>query len=338
MDENDPALAHQIEVVRKLSKYFGHITVVTGFYGGGYLPPNVEVLSTNWMQGNHFRNIFSFLKIAYRIFQKSRPDVVFSHMTHIQSALLLPFSRLTRTPHFLWYAHASSSLTLRWNYYFVDRVLTSTKGSFPFAGRKITYIGQAVDNDMFFAKIRKKVPSKFVHYGRFDKSKRIETIIEAADFARASDKNISLTICGNPSDLKSRQNANQIISKNKNNIEMGWLSFVEAKPRRLIPEWLSDFDVLLHAFQGSLDKVLVESVIAGLTVVTINTEFISEFGSWGNYSNAQEITLKSELQAMMNLETKARNDFNLIRQNHALKHHSESKWIHSVSDILISAR
>lgn len=337
MDENNPALAHQIEVVRRLSGSFNRITVVTGFRGEGFLPQNVEVVSTNWMQGHHVRNISSFLRITWQIFQKSRPDVIFSHMTHIQSALLLPLSRFRGTPHFLWYAHASSSLALRWDYLLVNKILTSTRGSFPFAGKKVTYIGQAVDTDLFFADVRRNVPSKFVHYGRFDKSKRIETIIEVADLARASHRNITLTICGNPSDLEARRDANRIISKNKENIEIGWLSFVEAKTRRFIPEWLSDFDVLLHAFQGSLDKVLVESVIAGLTVVTINSEFISEFGSWGKYSDEQEITLKAELEAMMTLEPSARNEFNLNRQSRALKYHSESKWVQSVCEILMAA-
>ena len=78
-------------------------------------------------------------------------------------------------------------------------------------------------------------------------------------------------------------------------------------------------------------------MIAGLTVVTVNAEFISEFGSWGQYSNDEKITLKSELVSMMSLGAKARYEFNSIRQNHALKSHTESKWIQNVRDILNSA-
>ena len=337
MDENSPALAHQIEVTRKLSGHFGRVTVITGFRGEGRLPSNVEVVSSKWLQGHHFHNAYNFLGLALRLIRRTKPDVIFSHMTHIQSALLLPFSRFKRIPHFLWYAHASSSLALRWDYLLADKVLTSTKGSFPFTGKNLVCIGQAIDEELFFDDIRKNPPVKFRHFGRFDISKGIAEIIEVAEFARGLDKNISLTICGSPSNAESKNAAAHVVSNNQKNIELGWLSFMEAIPRRQIPDWLNGFDVLLHAFQGSLDKVLVESVIAGLTVVTINAEFISEFGSWGQYSKGEKVTLKSELASMMSLDAKARYEFNSIRQNHALKSHTESKWIQNVRDILISA-
>ncbi len=337
MDENSPALAHQIEVSRKLSGHFDRVTVLTGFRGEGFLPSNVEVVSSNWLQGHHVRNIYNFLRIALRILIRNKPDVVFSHMTHIQSALLLPFTRYKRIPHYLWYAHASSSLALRWDYLLVDKVLTSTKGSFPLNGEKVIYIGQAVDEEMFSGGIRRGSPVKFVHYGRFDVSKGIDAIIDSTTSAREINQEISLTICGSPSNAASRNHANQTISRNQKNIEACWLTFVEAIPRREIPEWLKSFDVLIHAFQGSLDKVLVESVIAGLTVVSVNAEFISEFGSWGQYSDNEKITLKSELDSMMSLDANARYEFNLLRQNRALKYHTETKWIETVREILMSA-
>ena len=337
MDENSPALAHQIEVTRKLSEHFGRVTVLTGFRGEGSTPSNVEVVSSKWLPGHPYHNALNFLRLALRLIRRTKPDVIFSHMTHIQSALLLPFSRFRRIPHILWYAHASSSLALRWDYLLADKVLTSTKGSFPFTGKNLICIGQAVDEELFFNDVRRNLPVKFIHYGRFDISKRVAEIIEVAEFAHGLDRNISLTICGSPSTAESKSAADHVVSINQKNIEAGWLSFIEAVPRRQIPEWLVGFDVLLHAFQGSLDKVLIESVIAGLTVVTINAEFISEFGSWGQYSNDEKITLKSELVSMMSLGAKARYEFNSIRQNHALKSHTESKWIQNVRDILISA-
>jgi glycosyltransferase involved in cell wall biosynthesis len=337
MDENSPALAHQIEVSRKLSGHFDRVTVLTGFRGAGFLPSNVEVISSNWLQGHRVRNTYNFLRIALRILRTNKPDVVFSHMTHIQSALLLPFTRCKGIPHYLWYAHASSSLALRWDYLLVDKVLSSTKGSFPLSGEKVIYIGQAVDEEMFSEAIRRGSPVKFVHYGRFDISKGIDAIIDSTESAREVNQEISLTICGNPSNAASRIHANQTISKNQKNIEAGWLTFVEAIPRREIPEWLKSFDVLIHAFQGSLDKVLVESVIAGLTVVSVNSEFISEFGSWGEYSDSEKITLKSELDSMMGFDANSRYEFNLLRQNRALKNHTETKWIETVRKILMSA-
>ena len=336
MDENSSALGHQIEVVKKFSLHFNRVTVVTGFKGVGILPSNVDVLSSNWILDHNFRNIFNFLRIALPLVIKSRPDVVFSHMTHIQSSLILPLTRFMRIPHYLWYAHASSSLALKWDYLLVRKILTSTKGSFPHGGRKVIYIGQAVDEEIFFEPIRKELPVKFIHYGRFDASKRIDLIINSTIFARKMNQEISLTICGNPSNPLERKHANEIISNNRKYIEEGWLTFVEAIPRKEISVWIKHFDVLVHAFQGSLDKVLIESVIAGLTVVTVNEGFISEFGSWGKYSENERITLENELYAMMSLDGETRNECNLSRQNVALLNHTEARWIEKVCKILKS--
>lgn len=337
MDENSPALAHQIEVSRKLSEHFDRVTVLTGSKGAGILPPNIEVVSSEWLPGHHCRNIHRFLRVAFRIIQRNKPDIIFSHMTHIQSAFLLPFSRYKKIPHFLWYAHASSSLALKWDYLLVDKILTSTKGSFPFSGKKIICIGQAVNHKMFFQTTRKNPPQKFLHYGRFDVSKRIDLIIESTESIRETNPEISLTICGNSSNARSTIHANRIIARNQKNVEAGWLTFQQAIPRKNIPGWLKNFDVLVHAFKGSLDKVLVESLMAGLSVVSINAEFVSEFGLWGTYVDGEEITLKSELRAMMNYDENKRTEFNLLRQELALNSHTEIKWIENVHNVLISA-
>ena len=337
MDERSPVLSHQIEVVRKLSVHFERVTVITGSIGHGGCPSNVEVVSTNWFSGKHLKNTFNFIITAIRCLRESKPDVIFSHMTHVQSALLLPISRVLRIPHFLWYAHASSSIILKWDYLLINKIFTSTRGSFPFSGSKIIYLGQAIDEQLFLKSVRDRLPLNFVHYGRFDKSKSIEMIIESANYARMSNPEITLTICGNPSNPESERDASRIILNSQEKIESGWLSFIKAIPRSEIPEWLSQFDVFLHAFQGSLDKTLVESVLAGLTVVTNNSEFISEFGSWRNYSLDEDLSLKTELDAMLNLGRVTRTEVNESRQKVALNSHTESKWIEQLKDILHAA-
>ena len=56
-------------------------------------------------------------------------------------------------------------------------------------------------------------------------------------------------------------------------------SFIHISPpvaRKNLPDLLNGNDVFIHAFQGSLDKTLIEATLAGLPVITINNEYLNE--------------------------------------------------------------
>ena len=56
------------------------------------------------------------------------------------------------------------------------------------------------------------------------------------------------------------------------------------------------FDVFIHSFDGSLDKVLIEALAGGIPIVTTNLAFKEIFGSWATKIGA---TLNEELKSFL---------------------------------------
>lgn len=282
MDDRDTIFAHQAEAVRRLARHFEKVTVLTGVIGEASVPANVEVFSSHWTPGSSFKNIVFFYKSALAIFRKSYRPVVFSHMTDVQCALISPITKIFRIKHCLWYAHKSRSKYLSWSYFFVDRVLTSTHGSFPFQGRKVRVIGQAIDPELFQWKPASQKPlTRLIHVGRFDPSKNAEMILSAVSKAREGFPNLELTFIGSPSSVKHDAYHSKFLNKIRVDSEYSWVKLLDSVPRSELPNYLSNKDIFIHAFEGSLDKTLIEATFTGLPVVTINREYIFQFGSWG---------------------------------------------------------
>ena len=323
MDDESQVFAHQIEVIRHLAKEFHDVVVLTAHKGlKSEVPPNVKIVSTNWQENRNFKNVTMFYKLFLRILFHEKFDLVFSHMTEIQSALAAPLLKILNIPHVTWYAHAKRSKFLVWNHFFVDRIVTSTVGSCPIQSEKVHRIGQAIDQDTFFAKVKNDFSKKiFIHVGRIDKSKNLETIINLLIKERSNFPDIELNIIGKPS----AGNKSDYLDKLS---ELASLhSFIHIFPpieRKNLPELLNNNDAFIHAFQGSLDKTLIEATLAGLPVITINNEYVNEFGTWGQRNVS--IDLGSEFSAFMLSSNDQIERVCQKRQQIAITKHSYAQW------------
>ncbi len=333
MDDSDQVFSHQVQAVRKLALKFDRITVITARLGEVELPPNVKVFETRWKPGSRFISILGFLRIFFLIITKERNLTIFSHMTEVQSSLVAPLTKIFRIPHYLWYAHTSHSCFLKWSHYWLTGVITSTPGSSPISGKKIFPIGQAIDPSQFSEKTTLAPErKKFIHIGRFDASKGIPKIIEVISELRQSDSQITLTLIGSPSSPENARTADLVISSNKKHVDEGWLTFLSSVKRAELPEVLRNSDVFIHAFQGSLDKTLVEATMVGIPVVTVNSEYLKEFGSWsGRLSNQR---LKDQLDSFMEIPAIELVEIVRSRRLITLERHSLDAWIKKLCKIL----
>jgi len=179
MSPTSLVLSHQPEVVMRLKSFFKSTTVVTAASYEIEAPSDLEIISTNWKEGQRIRSALRFMQktLPILVFTK-RPLVVFSHMTEVQSLLIAPICRLLGIRHFLWYAHASNSIWLNLASPFLTGVLTSTPGSCPLKGKKIHVIGQGVPVPAKSQESNqiKIPPIRWYHVSRIDASKRIEII------------------------------------------------------------------------------------------------------------------------------------------------------------------
>jgi glycosyltransferase involved in cell wall biosynthesis len=331
MDPNHPIFAHQYEIVLSLSRHFESVTVITGSLAKISLPSNVNVFVSKWIEGKRFTSIVNFISIFVRVLKSAKPNVIFSHMTDVQASIAAPFAFFCGAPHYLWYAHAKKSIYLRWVTLWSKGIISSTKGSCPSDSKKLTLIGQSIDPKVFsFSNRRNFPPKRFVHVGRLDPSKNILEIIAVLRGLNYSNSDITLTLVGAPSSTKTRYLYDEILTL-KNSHDLDWITLVSNVPRGDLPSFLSRFDCFIHAYRGSLDKVLIEATMCGLPVITTNQEYINEFESW---SEKIEPSLQVELNAFMSAEKFSISNKLERNRSKSVDHHSLDAWILSLVKIL----
>jgi glycosyltransferase involved in cell wall biosynthesis len=332
MDSEHPLLSHQQEAVHALSHKFDHVTVITGQVGINNSSPNVNIVSTQWNPEQSFRNVVRLLVKSLPLIIRGDFNSVFFHMTDLQCAVLSPFVRLRGIKQFLWYAHTSKSNYLWWSSLWVNSIVTSTPGSCPIKSEKVLPIGQAIDASKF-AKIslEKLNLNKLIHIGRFDKSKQIETLIEAAIELRKENNQIELQLVGSPANEESKVWAKGLSARYGDQIESGWLQFEGSISRNLFPGKMAKSGCFFHAYIGSLDKTLVESTMLCVPVVTINPEYINIFGSW---SNSAPVSLIAEYIALTSLNFADLDSELNRRYTLALRSHSLTNWVNQLTQLL----
>jgi glycosyltransferase involved in cell wall biosynthesis len=324
MDPAHPALAHQVEVVESLALRFRTVTVLTGKSDWVPTASNIRVFTSNWKPGQNIRNIYRFYRIFIQLIHQYEFVAVFSHMTSVQSCLAGPILKLRKIHHYLWYAHAKNSAILRIAYFWVEKLVTSTHGSCPLSGKKILYLGQSIDQEKFKPQRTVRPPfRKFLHIGRADPSKNLNSIIETVSQFRKLDQGIRLELVGNASGARQQSELEKLKKIWVDEVQQGWLLFSPAIPRAEISNLLNQHDVFIHAFQGSLDKTLIEATMTNMPVITINQEYINEFGSWGK----QPVSLESELGALFDSDQKKIGEEILKRTSKAIEKHSSGNWV-----------
>lgn len=331
-DEKNQVFAHQIEVVRHFSDKFQKVYVITASKGSDPLPENVELIESKWIQGQHVTNSIRLISKFMRIYIQDRNIVVFSHMTEVQSALISPLTKIARIKHIVWYAHASRSLAMSINQFLLDLIVTSTAGSCPYTGKKVKIVGQAIDDKLFkYFNRNKTAKNKFVHIGRTDPSKKIEKLIQAVENLNDGGFDSTLAIVGKPSTpLFNSYRESLIISRDKLK-DPSRVIFCEPVERKFLPEYLNYFDFFIHAFEGSLDKTLVEATLCGIPVLTLNQEYRSNFGQWSKIANS---SIEEEFLALIGLNHEYLTSELKRRRKIAVDQHSLSGWVEKITMLL----
>lgn len=336
MDKDDPVFPHQYRTVHELSNYWNEITVLTcSQESESRISSSVRVINLNWKSSCLIVSILRFYLAIIPILLK-RNLTVFSHMTDSLSALIAPFTWLLRINHHLWYAHTSVPLRLRIAERFVTSIITSTAGSCRIKSGKIRLIGQGVLAETFMCGERKKssrVPIKCVYVGRLDPSKRLDYVIDAFRKIPLIDKRLQLI--GIPTS-GNQWYFEQIRQSNADLIASSQLLFLGKLSQEQIRNVLCESDLMIHAFQGSLDKVLIEAAISKIYIATCNHEFLKEFRLF-DFSNPildDSALLQNQIESF--LEPDNENIDSVIESNfrNAITFHSFHLWIIRLKSVL----
>jgi len=325
MDEEDQLLSHQAEIVNLIAQEFDHISVLTGRIGKVTIPSNVTLKSYNWVRGKKISNIFHLIK-SYILIKKSNDiTIVFSHMTFMQSLVILPLTKLQRVKHYLWYAHKSKNIYLQFSVKLFDGLITSTRDSCPVKNGNVYPIGQTINSDKFTPKNLFDYPiRKLVHIGRFDPIKNILEIIKVVEKSRVHFPDLTLDIIGSASSVSSTKYEQEVKSQFAHSATQGWLKFFPGVSREEVPQILEKSHAFIHSCNAALDKVILEANLSNVPVITSNEEFIKSFGSWAENNNVKRIDLLDELNAALNtpkseLEIIVNQRYQETLANHELK-------------------
>lgn len=340
MRSDSTVFSHQRDTAIALLSVFTEIDVVTTEVSDDVLPKGLQTHLVVWKPSNRLRNSMALVKKVFPILIRDRSAIVFSHMTDVHAALISPITWALRMRHVLWYAHTTTSVFLLWSSFFVSEIATSTKGScrLPINTRKIRSINQGVHSELF---LRENCTSKdfkrFFYYGRLDESKNIHKLVDLGVSLRTSGSLEAFDIYGKALKPESVAYLEKLKSRVSESTLASIISFHGPIERAKIQNIVSNYDVFVNLFSGSLDKTLIEMTMMSIPVVTWNEEYCTQFGTWsGNPVRISLDFIQSEISFLQNSTLTIVQAEIARRLRIAMNQHEFVGWIKRLSSILQS--
>lgn len=274
-DENLGAFYYWFEL---FAKRVDELFIIAGGVGEVNLPTNATVLSMGKEKGKwKLHRIFKFLVSFAKYYRKS--DVVLFHQIPEFVLAAYPIMLFRRKKTVLWYAHGSVTTRLRLAEKMVDYVFTSSAEGFRLPSKKVIYVGQAINTDIFKPQQDEIEMAddviNLVSVGRISQVKDYEILIRACKILKDTWQNQwTLSIVGGPLLQKDKEYLESLKSLTKDSSLSSYINFLGSHKYSEIPKLLREHDIFINVSKtGSLDKAVFEAMACGLTVITSNEAY-----------------------------------------------------------------
>lgn len=256
VDLDDPLMGFFVTWLEEAAKQFPHITVLALRIGRYHLPANVEVVSLRSASSSRIKVSWQLLKELWQ--RRSAYDAVFVRGDPHYLILAGWIWRLLRKSVVFWYAHYRRNGLAKLASFCAHRTVSSSRAASDGLFR-VELIGQGIDTERFTMQARNK-PSRWrgLVFGRMDLAKRVLQILEALkDLPRAAP--FELTLRGTSGNVSYEMHIDALVAKDPRVVwDKRSVSYDQ------VPALYQNYDVILNATDGSLDKTLLEAALSGV--------------------------------------------------------------------------
>lgn len=341
IDSEDPVLGFVCRWIDAFARDCEHVEVICLKYNKNHnykFTNNVSIHSLGKENNkNKFKIYTKYITLIFKL--RNNYDFVFAHMNPEYVIGGGIFWKIMSKRVLFWYAHGYVSLRLKMAIWLSDYILSSTEHGLGVETPKKRVVGQAIDTDSIkFENKNYNQKIEAVIWGRVSEVKNYETSIDAIKILRDRNIDIKLTIIGSP------QNDRDIIYFERlqdivrdMNLQK-YINFVKAKAQKEIFADLKNYQLLISSsMTGSLDKVILEAMSAGVIPFTCNfaTEKLYEKHSdilYYRQKDSEDLAIK--IDKFLTLDTKDKES--IARDLHLIvvKNHSLNTFVTRVKSVL----
>ena len=278
VDREDPNLGAFYYWFEMLAQRAESVVIIAGRAGAHDLPLNVSVYTFGTARLGRIGRLWKFWELFAWHYAKA--DAVLFHQIPEYVIVAAPFLLAKKKITALWYAHGVVSWRLRIAERLVGYIFTSSAAGFRMPSKKVHYLGQAINTELFSPLARANHVGntlRMVTVGRIAPVKNYETMINACAILRdAWPRPWVLTIVGAPITERDRAYMEQLKTLICEKKLESLVHFYGDRGYSEIPAILREHDMFLNASAtGSLDKAVLEAMACGLTVLTSNEAYLA---------------------------------------------------------------
>ncbi len=329
-DENLGAFYYWFDM---LAGRVDELVIIADSVGSTQFPKNVTICELGKQKGySSYRRLLRLWEFFWKHYRES--DIVLFHQIPEHVIATAPFLLLWKKKTALWYAHKSVTTRLKIAEKLVDYIFSSSEAGFRLPSKKVFFVGQAINTELFRPPARNAFAEKsfrLITIGRIAPVKNYEIIIKACAILKETwNQPWSFSIVGGPIFPRDQE----YLAALKKLVEEKGLGsqvhFYGSKPYSEVPHILEEHDCFINvSATGSLDKAVFEAMAEGLTVITSNEAYRSLLPSQYFLEHTSPAFLAERIKTLVG---EARPNMSL--RAIVLEHHSLEKTVDHIFRVL----
>ncbi len=322
VDETDQVLGFMVGWLTVLASQVDSLEVICLEKGKYNLPANVRVYSLGKEKGqNRLKYLFNFYRYLWSL--RNKYDAIWVHMNQVYIILGWPFWYSYGKKISLWYAHGTVSLSLKLAGFLADLIFTSSASGFRLSSKKLKVVGQGIDTNKFnFDPNHIRSEGQLISIGRLSPIKKQQEIIK--NLATINAVKWQLQLVGGPITLIDQNYTKDLEAQI---VKLGLTSqvaLIGPVSHETLPVYLRQADLFVTMSRtGSLDKVVLEAMAAGVIPVVLGATFKPVLGDYSEtLSVVNEIDWSTKVSQVLSWSDKEKLAARLYLRQQIVDHHS----------------